>query len=61
VVTALALAVNHFLIGKHSAQRGAPVDGHLSLVGQTLFEQLQEDPLRPPAGHITKDYQPMFR
>jgi hypothetical protein len=48
VSAALALAVDHLLIGQHRAQRRAPVDGDLRLVGQPLLEQLQEDPLRPP-------------
>lgn len=48
VVPAFTLAVDDLLVGQHSAECWAPVDRHLCLVGQTLLEQLQENPLRPP-------------
>ena len=38
----------HLLVGQHRAQRRAPVDGDLRLVGQPAAVQLQEDPLSPP-------------
>ena len=44
---ALAHAVHHFLVGQHAFAGGTPVHGHLFLVGQTMLEQLQEDPLGP--------------
>ena len=44
---ALAHAVHDFLIGQNDLAAGAPVDGHGCLVGQTLLEHLQEDPLGP--------------
>jgi len=45
---ALAEAVDDLLVGEHRAERGAPVDGDLRLVGQAALEHLEEDPLRPP-------------
>lgn len=48
VAAAFTLAVNDFFVGQHSAKCRAPVDRDHCLVGQTLLEQLQEDPLRPP-------------
>ena len=44
---ALAHAFDDFLVGKTDLAAGAPVDGHGSLVGHAVLEQLQEDPLRP--------------
>ena len=44
---ALAHAVDHFLVGQHALAAGTPVHGHGGLVGQTVLEHLQEDPLRP--------------
>ena len=47
VAAALALAVDHLLVGQHRAQRRAPVDRHLGHVGQPALVELEEDPLRP--------------
>ena len=44
---ALAHTACGLFIGKHALAGGAPVDGHLLLIGQAFFEQLEEDPLRP--------------
>ena len=44
---ALADAVDHFFVGQDALTAGAPVDGHGGLVGQALFEHLEEDPLGP--------------
>ncbi len=44
---ALADAVNDLFVGKAYLAAGAPVDGHGGLVGQTVLEHLEEDPLRP--------------
>ena len=44
---ALAHAVDHFLVGQHALAAGAPVDGHGGLIGQTVLEHLQENPLGP--------------
>jgi hypothetical protein len=49
VVSTFTLAVNDLLVGQNSAQRRTPVDWHLGLIGQTLLEQLQENPLGPSA------------
>jgi hypothetical protein len=37
----------HLLVGEHSAQGRAPIDGDLSLVSEALLKELQEDPLGP--------------
>ena len=47
MVPTLALAIDDLLVGQHSAQGGAPVDGHLILIGQAALEELAKDPLRP--------------
>ena len=47
VAAALALAVDHLLVGQHRAQRRAPVDRHFGHVGQPALVELEEDPLRP--------------
>ena len=55
MAAALACAVDDFLVGKHGAERGTPVDGHRRLVGEPALEQLQElqeDPLRP--AHVAR-------
>jgi hypothetical protein len=44
---ALALAINHFLVRQHRAQRGAPVHRDLGLIGQPALIELEENPLRP--------------
>ena len=44
---ALADALHDLLVCQDALAGGTPVDGHLGLVGQTLFEHLQEDPLGP--------------
>ena len=44
---ALADAVDNLLVGQNDLAAGAVVDGGLLFVGQTLFEQLDEDPLGP--------------
>ena len=44
---ALAHAVDHFFVGQAALAAGAPVDGHFRLVGQPVFQQLEEDPLGP--------------
>ena len=43
----LARAGNDLLIGEHGLVHRTPVHGGLLLVGQTLFVELQKDPLRP--------------
>ena len=43
----LALAVDHFLVGQHGAQGRAPIHRNLRQIGQPLFIELPEDPLRP--------------
>ena len=40
-------AFHDFLIGKNTFAGGAPVDGHLFFIGETVLEELQENPLRP--------------
>ena len=45
---ALAVTVDHLLVGEHRLILGAPVDGRLVPVCQSAFEQFQEDPLCPP-------------
>ncbi len=47
VRTALALAVDDLLVGKHRPERRAPVHGNIRLVGEPPLEKLEEDPLRP--------------
>mmetsp|Transcript_10761 Transcript_10761/g.26120 ORF Transcript_10761/g.26120 Transcript_10761/m.26120 type:complete len:457 (+) Transcript_10761:323-1693(+) len=47
VVTALAEPVDHLLVGEDGPEGGAPVDGDLGLVRETLFKELEEDPLGP--------------
>mmetsp|Transcript_21063 Transcript_21063/g.63391 ORF Transcript_21063/g.63391 Transcript_21063/m.63391 type:complete len:232 (-) Transcript_21063:921-1616(-) len=47
VIAPLRTPVDDFFVGKHSAQSGAPVHGHLCLIRQPPLEQLQEDPLGP--------------
>ena len=44
---ALTDAVDNFLVGQNDLAAGAVVDGRFLLISQTLFEQLNEDPLRP--------------
>ena len=44
---ALASAADDFFVRKTDLAGGAPVDGHLRLVGETCLEELQEDPLGP--------------
>jgi hypothetical protein len=43
----LGLAVDDFLVGQYGAQLRTPPHRALVDVGQALFEQLEEDPLRP--------------
>ena len=43
----LAHASDDLLVGQDRAQGRAPVDRDSGLVGEALFEELQEDPLRP--------------
>ena len=40
-------AVLDLLVGEHRAQGRAPVDRHVGHVGEALFVELEEDPLRP--------------
>ena len=47
VVAAFGASVDHFLVRKHRAERGAPVHRHLRHVGESLLVELLEDPLRP--------------
>ncbi len=47
VASPLALSVDHLFVGEHGAERRAPVDGNLRLVGQAALEELEKDPLRP--------------
>ena len=44
---ALAAPAHDFLVGQAHLAGGAPVDGHLHLVGQAVLKELQKDPLRP--------------
>jgi len=44
---ALAVAVDHLLVGEHGLVDRAPVHRRLLAVGETLLEQLGEDPLGP--------------
>ena len=44
---ALAHAVDHFFVGQAALAAGAPVDGHFRLVGQPVFQKLEENPLSP--------------
>ncbi len=44
---ALALAVDDLLVGEDRGVVGAPVDRRVLAVGQSVLEELQEDPLRP--------------
>ena len=37
----------HLLVGEHSAEGRAPVDGDLGLVSEALLKELHEDPLGP--------------
>ncbi len=44
---ALTVPIDHFLIRQTHFTGGAPINGHLSLVSQSLFEELDENPLGP--------------
>ena len=44
---ALANAVYDLFIGEDALAAGAPVNGHLALIGKTLLEKLEEYPLGP--------------
>ncbi len=44
---ALTFAVNDLLVGQTALAGRTPVDGHLALVGQSVFVQLKKNPLRP--------------
>ena len=44
---ALAAPAHDFLVGQAHLAGGAPVDGHLHLVGQAVLKEFQKDPLRP--------------
>ena len=44
---ALADAVDDLFVGQADLAPGAPVDGHLRLIRQTVLVELKEDPLRP--------------
>src|SRR3546814_14966581 len=48
VAAALAVAVDHLLVGEHGLVEGAPVDRALLAVGQTPLVELEEQPLVPP-------------
>ena len=47
MASALALAVDHFVVGEHGTQFWAPVDHRFLLVCEVVLEQLEEDPLGP--------------
>ena len=47
IIASLRLAVYNLLVSKHCPQLRAPVHRYLCLVGKTLLEKLQEDPLSP--------------
>ncbi|MPM26149.1 hypothetical protein SDC9_72650 [bioreactor metagenome] len=47
MTAAFADAVDNFFVGKNGTQCRTPVDGNFRLIGQTLFIQFCEDPLRP--------------
>ena len=44
---ALAVPVDHLLVGEHGLVVRAPLDGRLLAVGEALLEEAQEQPLRP--------------
>ena len=44
---AFAHAVHYLLVGQNALAGGTPVHGHSGLVGQAIFEELEEDPLGP--------------
>ena len=44
---ALAVPVDHLLVGEHRLVLGTPVDGRLLAVREPALVELQEDPLRP--------------
>ena len=44
---ALAHALDYFLVGKHALAAGAPVHGHGRLIRQSVFVELEENPLGP--------------
>ena len=44
---ALAMPVDHLLVGEHGGVLRAPVDGRLLAVGQSALVELQEEPLGP--------------
>ena len=45
--SALALAVVYSFVGEHRAERRAPVDRDVGLVGEPFVVELEKDPLRP--------------
>ena len=44
---ALALAVDHFLVGQHGSQRRAPIHRDFRQIRQSLFIEFLKDPLSP--------------
>ncbi len=52
MTTPFALAILHFLVSQDGPQSRAPVHGHFSNIGQSLFIEFSENPLRPP--HIPR-------
>ena len=52
MTSALTATVNHLFVGQNSAQSLAPPNGHLTLIGQTLFIELGKNPLCP--AHILR-------
>ena len=44
---ALTDAVDNLFVCQNAFAGGAPVDGHLFFVGQTVLKELEENPLRP--------------
>ncbi len=53
---ALVLAVDDLLVGQHRLQRLRPVDQPLAAIGQVVFEEAAEEPLRPlVVGRVATD------
>ena len=44
---ALAVAVDHLLVGEHGLVDRAPLDGGVLAIGEAALEELEEDPLGP--------------
>ena len=47
VAAALALAIDHFIVGENGTQLGAPVDIRFFPIGEPILEQFEKNPLGP--------------